>query len=65
MGHMPPGPRRGGCRIASMPSSSFPTPLSKTSIQSNGRAYTAVCFIDIPEGIPHVMRGMIVEFSVE
>ena len=48
-----------------MPSSSFPTPLSKTSIQSNGGAYTAVCFVDIPGGIPHVMRGMIVEFSVE
>jgi uncharacterized cupredoxin-like copper-binding protein len=27
--------------------------------------YTAVCFVDIPEGIPHVMRGMIVEFTVE
>jgi hypothetical protein len=27
--------------------------------------YTAVCFVDIPEGIPHVMRGMIAEFTVE
>lgn len=26
--------------------------------------YTLVCFIDEPEGIPHVMRGMIVEFEV-
>ena len=26
--------------------------------------YTAVCFVDVPEGIPHVMRGMIVEFEV-
>jgi uncharacterized cupredoxin-like copper-binding protein len=28
-------------------------------------AYTAVCFVDIPDGIPHVMRGMIAEFTVE
>jgi uncharacterized cupredoxin-like copper-binding protein len=27
--------------------------------------YTAVCFVDIPDGIPHVMRGMIAEFNVE
>ena len=27
--------------------------------------YTAVCFVDIPDGIPHVMRGMIAEFTVE
>ena len=27
--------------------------------------YTAVCFVDIPYGIPHVMRGMIAEFTVE
>jgi len=26
--------------------------------------YTLVCFIDEPEGVPHVMRGMIVEFEV-
>ena len=26
--------------------------------------YTLVCFVDVPEGIPHVMRGMIVEFEV-
>jgi hypothetical protein len=26
--------------------------------------YTLVCFIDEPEGIPHVMRGMILEFEV-
>jgi hypothetical protein len=27
--------------------------------------YTAVCFVDVPDGIPHVMRGMVAEFSVE
>ena len=27
--------------------------------------YTAVCFVDIPDGIPHVMRGMVAEFTVE
>jgi hypothetical protein len=27
--------------------------------------YTAVCFVDVPEGIPHVMRGMVTEFTVE
>jgi len=26
--------------------------------------YTLVCFVDVPEGIPHVMRGMIAEFEV-
>lgn len=26
--------------------------------------YTLVCFVDMPEGIPHVMRGMILEFEV-
>jgi hypothetical protein len=26
--------------------------------------YTMVCFVDVPEGIPHVMRGMILEFEV-
>jgi hypothetical protein len=26
--------------------------------------YTVVCFVDVPEGVPHVMRGMIVEFEV-
>jgi len=26
--------------------------------------YTLVCFIDVPEGVPHVMRGMITEFEV-
>jgi len=26
--------------------------------------YTIVCFVDVPEGIPHVMRGMILEFEV-
>jgi hypothetical protein len=26
--------------------------------------YTLVCFIDVPEGVPHVMRGMILEFEV-
>ncbi len=26
--------------------------------------YTLICFIDEPEGIPHVARGMIVEFEV-
>ena len=27
--------------------------------------YTLVCFVDIPEGIPHVARGMIAELTVE
>jgi hypothetical protein len=27
--------------------------------------YTAVCFVDVPEGVPHVMRGMVAEFTVE
>lgn len=26
--------------------------------------YTAVCFVDVPEGVPHVMRGMVMEFEV-
>lgn len=28
-------------------------------------AYTAVCFVDIPDGILHDMRGIIAEFTVE
>jgi uncharacterized cupredoxin-like copper-binding protein len=27
--------------------------------------YTAVCFVDVPDGVPHVMRGMAAEFTVE
>jgi hypothetical protein len=27
--------------------------------------YTLVCFIDEPEGVPHVARGMVAEFTVE
>ena len=27
--------------------------------------YTVVCFVDTPEGIPHVMRGMVAELAVE
>ncbi len=27
--------------------------------------YTVVCFVDVPEGIPHVMRGMVGELTVE
>jgi plastocyanin len=27
--------------------------------------YTAVCFVDVPDGIPHVMRGMVAELTVE
>jgi hypothetical protein len=27
--------------------------------------YTAVCFVDVPESIPHVVRGMVAEFTVE
>jgi uncharacterized cupredoxin-like copper-binding protein len=27
--------------------------------------YTAVCFVDVPEGVPHVVRGMVAEFTVE
>lgn len=26
--------------------------------------YTLICFVDVPEGVPHVMRGMILEFEV-
>jgi hypothetical protein len=26
--------------------------------------YTLVCFVDVPEGMPHVMRGMVLEFEV-
>ncbi|MEJ7901325.1 MAG: hypothetical protein WKF63_05725, partial [Thermomicrobiales bacterium] len=26
--------------------------------------YTMVCFVDVPEGVPHVMRGMVAEFEV-
>jgi len=26
--------------------------------------YTVVCFVDTPEGIPHVMRGMVATFTV-
>ncbi|MDP9365226.1 MAG: cupredoxin domain-containing protein, partial [Chloroflexota bacterium] len=26
--------------------------------------YTVVCFVDEPEGIPHVVRGMVAEFTV-
>jgi len=27
--------------------------------------YTAVCFVDVPEGVPHIVRGMVAEFTVE
>ena len=27
--------------------------------------YTVVCFVDTPEGIPHVARGMVAELIVE
>lgn len=27
--------------------------------------YTVVCFVDVPDGIPHVMRGMVAELVVE
>jgi len=26
--------------------------------------YTLVCFVDEPEGVPHVVRGMVAEFTV-
>ena len=26
--------------------------------------YTLVCFVDVPEGVPHLMRGMVAEFEV-
>jgi len=25
---------------------------------------TLVCFVDVPEGIPHGLRGMVLEFEV-
>jgi hypothetical protein len=27
--------------------------------------YTAVCFVDEPDGVPHIVRGMVAEFVVE
>ena len=27
--------------------------------------YTMVCFVDVPEGVPHVARGMIAQFTVQ
>jgi uncharacterized cupredoxin-like copper-binding protein len=27
--------------------------------------YTVACYVDVPEGVPHVMRGMVAEFTVE
>jgi plastocyanin len=27
--------------------------------------YTLVCFVDVPEGVPHVVRGMVAELTVE
>ena len=27
--------------------------------------YTVVCFVDEPEGVPHVVRGMVAEFTVQ
>jgi uncharacterized cupredoxin-like copper-binding protein len=27
--------------------------------------YTAVCFVDVPDGVPHVLYGMVAEFVVE
>lgn len=27
--------------------------------------YTMICFVDVPEGVPHVARGMIAEFTVQ
>lgn len=37
-------------------------PLVVTGLEPG--VYTLVCFVDVPEGIPHVMRGMIAEFEV-
>ena len=37
-------------------------PLVLVDVQPG--TYTLVCFVDVPEGIPHVMRGMILEFEV-
>lgn len=38
------------------------TPLVMVDVPPG--TYTVVCFVDVPEGVPHVMRGMIVEFEV-
>ena len=27
--------------------------------------YTAVCFVDVPRGVPHVVRGMVAEIVAE
>lgn len=37
-------------------------PLVLSDLQPG--VYTLICFIDEPEGIPHVMRGMVAEFTV-
>jgi hypothetical protein len=37
-------------------------PLVLVDVQPG--TYTLVCFVDVPEGMPHVMRGMVLEFEV-
>jgi hypothetical protein len=37
-------------------------PLVLVDVQPG--TYTLVCFVDVPEGVPHVMRGMVLEFEV-
>ena len=27
--------------------------------------YTMACYVDVPEGVPHVMRGMVAEVTVQ
>ena len=39
------------------------TALGLTGLEAG--TYTVVCFVDEPEGVPHVARGMIAEFTVQ
>lgn len=46
----------------------YAEPGQTASLALNGLApgtYTVVCFIDDPDGVPHVMRGMVAELIVE
>lgn len=38
------------------------SPLVLVNMQPG--TYTIVCFVDVPDGVPHVMRGMVLEFEV-
>jgi hypothetical protein len=40
------------------------TALPLVMVDMQPGIYTMICFVDVPEGVPHVMRGMILEFEV-